>query len=97
MVTARAVKAMPIIAEWSLPFVAVGGVFAAMKGPGADEEMKTAGRILRELHGTLEEKKRAHPAGRRPPHHPLYPENSALPETYPRKVGIAEKKPVLGE
>lgn len=26
VVTARAVKAMPVISEWALPFVAVGGV-----------------------------------------------------------------------
>lgn len=97
VVTARAVKAMPIIAEWSLPFVAVGGVFAAMKGPGADEEMKTAGRILRELHGTLEEKKELTlPGGDR--RTILYIRKTApCPKTYPRKVGIAEKKPVLGE
>lgn len=97
VVTARAVKAMPIIAEWALPFVAVGGVFAAMKGPGADEEMKTAGRILRELHGTLEEKKELTlPGGDR--RTILYIRKTApCPKTYPRKVGIAEKKPVLGE
>lgn len=97
VVTARAVKAMPIISEWAIPFVRVGGVFAAMKGPGADEEMKTAGKILRELHGTLEEKKELTlPGGDR--RTILYIRKTApCPKNYPRKVGIAEKKPVLGE
>ena len=30
---------MPIISEWAIPFVRVGGVFAAMKGPGAEQEL----------------------------------------------------------
>lgn len=68
-----------------------------MKGPGADEEMKTAGKILRELHGALEEKKELTlPGGDR--RTILYIRKTApCPKTYPRKVGIAEKKPVLGE
>lgn len=44
MVTARAVKMLPIIAEWGVPFVKEGGVFAAMKGPGADEELRQSGK-----------------------------------------------------
>ena len=97
VVTARAVKAMPVISEWAMPFVKVGGVFCAMKGPGAEEELKQAGRILRELHGTLEEKKELTlPAGYK--RVILYIRKTApCPKTYPRKVGIAEKKPIIGE
>ena len=97
VVTARAVKAMPVISEWAMPFVKVGGVFCAMKGPCAEEELKQAGRILRELHGTLEEKKELTlPAGDQ--RVILYIRKTApCPKTYPRKVGIAEKKPIIGE
>lgn len=97
VVTARAVKAMPIISEWALPFVKVGGVFAAMKGPGAMEEMKQAGKILRELHAELSEKKEFElPGGDK--RCILYLKKTApCPKTYPRKVGIAEKKPIIGE
>lgn len=97
VVTARAVKAMPIISEWALPFVKVGGVFAAMKGPGAMEEMKQAGKILRELHAELSEKKEFElPGGDK--RCILYLKKTApCSKTYPRKVGIAEKKPIIGE
>lgn len=57
IVTARAVKMLPVISEWALPFVKVGGVFAAMKGPGALDELKESGKILRELNAEVEEVK----------------------------------------
>lgn len=97
VVTARAVKAMPIISEWALPFVKVGGVFAAMKGPGAMEEMKQAGKILRELHAELSEKKEFELPGGDKRCILFLKKTAPCPKTYPRKVGIAEKKPIIGE
>lgn len=44
---ARAVAAMPVLAEYCLPFVKVGGVFAAMKGPNENyREGENAVRLL---------------------------------------------------
>ncbi|WP_296955594.1 16S rRNA (guanine(527)-N(7))-methyltransferase RsmG [uncultured Dialister sp.] len=97
VVTARAVKAMPIISEWALPFVKVGGVFAAMKGPGAMEEMKQAGKILRELNADLSEKKEFELPGGDKRCILFLKKTAPCPKTYPRKVGIAEKKPIIGE
>ena len=53
VVTARAVAAMPTLAEYSLPFVRVGGYWIAMKGPG--EDVKPALQAIRVLGGTLEQ------------------------------------------
>lgn len=96
VVTARAVKMLPVIAEWAMPFVKVGGIFAAMKGPGAEEELKNAGKILQELQGELIEKKDLELPGREKRSILYFRKTGPCPKTYPRKVGIAEKKPVIG-
>lgn len=51
---ARAVAALPVLCEYCLPFVRVGGCFIAMKGPGLEEELQTADRAIRTLGGKLE-------------------------------------------
>lgn len=96
VVTARAVKMLPVIAEWAMPFVKVGGIFAAMKGPGAEEELKDAGKILQELQGELIEKKDLELPGGEKRSILYFRKIGPCPKTYPRKVGIAEKKPVIG-
>ena len=52
---ARAVAEMRVLSEYCLPFVKVGGVFLAMKGPHGAEEQAAAGEIQRKLGGRLEE------------------------------------------
>ena len=42
-----------VLAEWALPFVRVGGVFIAMKGPKGDEETAQAGNAIRLLGGEV--------------------------------------------
>ena len=51
--TARAVAALPALAEYCLPLVKVGGVFIAMKGASAREEAETARRAAEKLGGEL--------------------------------------------
>lgn len=53
-VCARAVAALPVLAEWCLPYVRQGGLFLAMKSKGASEEKAAAGRAVRLLGGTFE-------------------------------------------
>lgn len=50
-VTARAVASLPVLAEYCLPFVKVGGVFAAMKGP--NEDGAAAEHAIEELGGAM--------------------------------------------
>ncbi|MGD0767720.1 MAG: 16S rRNA (guanine(527)-N(7))-methyltransferase RsmG [Tepidisphaeraceae bacterium] len=51
VVVARAVALLPILVEWLLPLVKVGGWALAMKGPKAVEEMKQAQRATKTLGG----------------------------------------------
>jgi len=47
----RAVASLPVLAEYCLPFVCVGGEFIAMKASAADEELKEADNALKLLGG----------------------------------------------
>ena len=46
LATARAVAGLPVLAEYCLPLVKMKGMFLAMKGPGAQEELAEAQNAL---------------------------------------------------
>lgn len=50
---ARAVASLPVLLEYCLPFVKVDGLFIAMKGPDAKEELKDSQKALEVLGGEL--------------------------------------------
>jgi 16S rRNA (guanine527-N7)-methyltransferase len=51
VVTSRAVAPMDRLARWSLPLVDPGGVFLAMKGSSARQELETAADLISSLGG----------------------------------------------
>ena len=53
VVVSRAVANMSTLSELCIPFLKVGGIFIAMKGPKADEELEEAQKALKILGGEV--------------------------------------------
>ena len=55
VVVSRAVANMSTLSELCLPFLKVGGIFIALKGPKADEELEVAKNAIKILGGQVKE------------------------------------------
>ena len=93
---ARAVAKMPVLLEYTLPFVKVGGYFIALKGPELDDELVQSQKALQTLGGEIKN------VGHFTLSDGTYTRNIALiqkvkstPKTHPRKAGTPQKKPLL--
>lgn len=95
IVVSRAVARMPVLLEYCLPFVKIGGYFIAYKGPDAEEEIAAAKKALEILGGKIKEiKKHELPEGGGKRSLILIEKTYQTPKTYPRKAGTPEKKPL---
>jgi 16S rRNA (guanine527-N7)-methyltransferase len=83
--TARAVAALPVLAEFALPLVRVGGLAVFPKGSHADEEMSAAAGALRLLGGAAEARASGLIVVRK-----LAP----TPSPYPRRPGVPGRRPL---
>ncbi len=92
--TARAVAELNVLAEYCLPYVRVGGVFAAMKGPGAEQELDAALPAIKLLGGEVEtvENDVLPSAGSRTVI--VVRKTSHVSTKYPRNSGKINKKPL---
>ena len=91
---ARAVAALPVLCEYCLPLVRVGGVFIAMKGPDAPEELAASANALRRLGGRAGETRAfALPDGSAR-NLVVLKKISQTPPAYPRNGGKIAKKPL---
>ena len=91
----RAVARLSVLAEYTLPYVKVGGCLVALKGAKFAEEADEAKRDVAMLGGEIEDV--------RPIHLPTLDDKRAIiivrktkptPKTYPRKAGTPERKPL---
>lgn len=95
VVTSRAVAALNILAELSLPLVRVGGHMLAYKGPLWEEEAAQAANAFEKLGGSVREARPADIPGRDWNHMLVYIDKvSSTPAQYPRRPGMPEKKPL---
>jgi 16S rRNA (guanine527-N7)-methyltransferase len=80
---ARALAAPPVAAEWCLPLVRPGGLAVLFVGPRAD--LDSISKAATELAAEVEES----PAG-----FALLRKTGPTPERYPRRPGVAKKRPL---
>ena len=93
--TARAVAVMPVLCEYLLPLVRVGGKMLAMKGESAPEETLTAAAAIGKLGGAepaLTEVVLPGVEGKR--YLVSIPKTAHTPAGYPRRTGLPLKKPI---
>nr|WP_124101299.1 16S rRNA (guanine(527)-N(7))-methyltransferase RsmG [Ruminococcus sp. Marseille-P6503] len=91
---ARAVANLTHLCEYCLPFVKVGGIFAALKGPDGKNELAKAGNAVKLLGGSVEKcVEYALPNGDMRTLI-LIRKISPTPEKYPRPKGQMTKRPL---
>jgi 16S rRNA (guanine527-N7)-methyltransferase len=91
---ARAVAPLPVLLEYALPFVRPAGWLAAQKGSAAPREMEEAAAALRELGATIERVLSLRPPGGREQSVVLVRKLGPTPERYPRRPGVAARRPI---
>ncbi|MDD4237741.1 MAG: 16S rRNA (guanine(527)-N(7))-methyltransferase RsmG [Desulfotomaculaceae bacterium] len=92
---ARAVAGLPVLAEYCLPAVKVGGLFVAMKGPNVENETTAAKSALAILGGVLEDVINFRlPLVEDERNLVMVRKVGPTPAKYPRRAGIPQKKPI---
>lgn len=92
---ARAVASLPILVEFLLPLVHVGGAILAQKGESGPAEAHKSERAIRLLGGQLRQLvKVALPGVADERYLVIIDKVAATPPNYPRRVGLPAKKPL---
>ena len=93
LVTARAVSNLTTLAEYCLPFVKEGGIFAAYKAETAESEIKEAEKALKILGGSVEAVEN-YRIGENNRNLIQIRKIHPTPKKYPRKAGVPLKMPI---
>ncbi|MCL5428729.1 MAG: 16S rRNA (guanine(527)-N(7))-methyltransferase RsmG [Chloroflexi bacterium] len=92
---ARAVAPMPVLAEYLLPLVKIGGYALAQKGKGAAAEVEDSMGAFKKLGGELSEVKKVVVPGLDEDRYLVIMKKiSSTPQTYPRRPGVPSKRPL---
>lgn len=95
LAVARAVAALPVLLEYMLPLVQLGGLVVAMKGREVQEEVAAAQRALNALGGQLAEVRLVILPGLEGPRHLVVVQKvRRTPPQFPRQTGIPLKRPL---
>jgi 16S rRNA (guanine527-N7)-methyltransferase len=94
-VTARAVAALPVVVEYAAPLLRMDGVLVAWKGARSAEEESRARAAAEQLGLEVGDVLRVEPfEGARDRHLHVFRKISPTPERFPRRPGMAAKRPV---
>lgn len=92
----RAVANLPVLLEYLLPFVKLGGKCICMKGINIEEEINNSKKALEELGGEIEEIKKLQLPNTDATRNIIIVRKIAnTPKKYPRKAGTASKSPII--
>ncbi|WP_294891399.1 16S rRNA (guanine(527)-N(7))-methyltransferase RsmG [uncultured Lactobacillus sp.] len=95
VVTARAVANMAVLSEYCLPLIKESGNFIALKGPKAEDELKSAQKALKVLGGkVIAVKELQLPRSTEERTLILIEKVQATPKKYPRQAGTPHRKPI---
>jgi len=93
--TARAVAALPVLAEYTLPFVKQGGLVIVQKGQQPADEIKAAANALGILGGKVSQIVPVTVPGLDAERHLVVIQKiKPTPPQYPRRPGLPAKKPI---
>ena len=94
-VTARALAPLPVLVEYAAPLLDEGGVLVAWKGRRQADEERAGERAAGDVGLTLSRVTAVTPfAGAHSRHLHVFTKTSPTPERFPRRAGIAVKRPL---
>jgi 16S rRNA (guanine527-N7)-methyltransferase len=97
VVTARAVAALPVLVEYAAPLLRSSGVLVAWKGSVSPAERQRGEGAADEVGMALEEVLQVEPfQGARDRRLYVYRKVAPTPERFPRRAGVAAKRPLGG-
>lgn len=91
----RAVARLPLLCEYTLPFVKVGGCLLALKGPEVENELLDAQKAIRVLGGATPIVESSNAFDGQQHNFVLIKKVKNTPSQYPRKAGVPGKNPIV--
>jgi 16S rRNA (guanine527-N7)-methyltransferase len=92
---ARALAPQPVVLEYAAPLLRIGGALIDWRGRRDEEEERAASRAAAELGLELREVRHVKPfAGALDRHLHVWEKTAATPDRFPRRAGIARKRPL---
>jgi 16S rRNA (guanine527-N7)-methyltransferase len=96
-VVVRALASQPVVLEYAAPLLRLGGTLVDWRGRRDEDEERAALRAAEELGMARTEIRRVEPfAGARDRHLHVFEKVARTPERFPRRAGMARKRPLGG-